>query len=101
MKAYMRVLLILPALLISGCLGQGDVSADDNIDLGEFCGTSTNAECMVDNECTVSGCSSQVCQGVNEEPVITTCEYRECYDKEVYNVKCGCVNSKCQWRKQH
>jgi len=65
--------------------------------LVEFCGTSTNGQCAVDSDCIEGGCSGQVCQSKNEEPVITTCEYRDCYNAENYGKVCGCIDNKCQW----
>lgn len=66
--------------------------------LDAFCGWSTNATCTSDDECTTGGCSSQVCQGVSEEPVVTTCEYLECYNSVVLGFECGCVNNECKWK---
>lgn len=63
-----------------------------------FCGTSTNGQCSVDSDCTSGGCSGQVCQSKSEEPMITTCEYRDCYNAEAYGVKCGCVSEQCKWK---
>jgi len=68
-------------------------------ELGGFCGWSTYAECAKDSDCITGGCSAQVCQGATEEPVVTTCEYTDCFDSEAYNVKCGCVDSECVWKK--
>ncbi len=62
-----------------------------------FCGSSTNGACSTDSDCMKGGCSGQVCQGKSEEPIITTCEFRECYDSVRYGVSCGCVSNKCQW----
>ncbi len=63
-----------------------------------FCGTSTNGECSADSDCTSGGCSGQVCQSKSEEPMITTCEYRDCYNAEEYGVKCSCVTGTCAWK---
>jgi eight-cysteine-cluster-containing protein len=63
-----------------------------------FCGTSTQGSCNADTECMSGGCSGQVCQSKNEEPVITTCEYRDCYSVSIHGVICKCVNKKCQWQ---
>jgi len=63
---------------------------------GEFCGWSTYAECSSDTDCKVTGCSGQVCAGIKEE-IVTTCEWRECFDAGRYSMFCGCVNNKCQW----
>jgi len=62
-----------------------------------FCGTSTNGSCTEDEDCVTGGCSGQVCQGRTEEPVITTCEYRDCYRAIDYGLGCKCVDKKCQW----
>ncbi len=64
---------------------------------GKFCGWSTNGWCESDSDCTTGGCSRQVCQSKSEEPVATTCEYRECYDSTQYAMSCGCVDGKCEW----
>ena len=63
----------------------------------EFCGVSTYYECDNDMQCVESGCSGQICQSFFEKPVITTCEYRECYDYLKYSVSCKCYENKCQW----
>jgi len=65
----------------------------------EFCGTSTKGQCSSDADCIAGGCSGQVCQSKSEEPAITTCEYRDCYNNQAYGVVCKCVNNKCQWKK--
>jgi eight-cysteine-cluster-containing protein len=67
------------------------------IDKG-FCGRSTNGTCSSDEDCLAGGCSGQVCQSKDEEPVITTCEYRDCYNAQAYDLTCGCLNKKCQWQ---
>jgi len=64
-----------------------------------FCGTSTFAECDVDSDCINEGCSSAVCQGVNEEPIVTTCEYRDCYNAGTYRASCRCIKNKCMWNR--
>jgi len=63
-----------------------------------FCGTSTNYACSNDSDCITGGCSGQVCQAAAEPPVITTCEYRECYSAQAYGVGCGCHSGKCRWQ---
>ena len=63
-----------------------------------FCGTSTSGTCSKDSDCMTGGCSGQVCQGAAEPPVITTCEYRECYSAQAYGLSCGCVSGGCAWR---
>jgi len=63
----------------------------------DFCGTSTNGYCETDDDCKPSGCSGQICQSTNEESIITTCEYKDCYDADAYDLHCGCVENECQW----
>ncbi|QQG39071.1 MAG: eight-cysteine-cluster domain-containing protein [Candidatus Woesearchaeota archaeon] len=63
----------------------------------QFCGSSTFGECSNNKECTSGGCSGQICQSIHEEPAITTCEYRTCYNNEAYNLDCQCIQNKCQW----
>jgi len=65
----------------------------------EFCGWSTYGRCKVDGDCYRGGCSRQVCQSKFESPVITTCEWKECYDPKPYHLICKCVEEKCQWAK--
>ncbi len=65
--------------------------------VSEFCGTSTFGFCETDEDCMTGGCSGQVCQSKSEEPVVTTCEWTDCYDSEEYGVVCACVDSKCTW----
>ena len=63
----------------------------------EFCGRSTKGYCESDGDCMEGGCSGQVCQSKDEEEMITTCEWRDCYDAEEYGFNCTCVDNKCQW----
>lgn len=63
-----------------------------------FCGWATNGPCSNNSDCTIGGCSSQVCQSKSEEPVITTCEYKECYNASKYGMICGCTENTCQWQ---
>lgn len=62
-------------------------------------GKSTEKEgCSSDKDCMTGGCSGTICQSRNEEPVFTTCEYRDeysCYKE----IECGCVEGKCLWKK--
>jgi eight-cysteine-cluster-containing protein len=64
--------------------------------LEPFCGTSTFASCSSDSDCQKGGCSGQVC-GRKGEEIVTSCEWKECYAAENYNLSCQCINNKCQW----
>jgi len=65
----------------------------------EFCGWSTYGKCNSDKDCIKSGCSGEICQSRFEKPLITTCEWLDCYDAKKYKVACKCVNGRCQWVK--
>jgi len=67
--------------------------------IDEFCGTSSYGSCIVNSDCKAGGCSGQVCQSKYEESMITTCEYRDCYNAQSYGLDCKCVDKKCQWAK--
>ena len=92
-----KLIAIIPLLLVSACT-QTTSDTMNTTDLDGFCGSSTNAICAADSDCKPGGCSGQVCSGADEN-IITTCEYRECYNAEAYGVKCGCVEGKCRWYK--
>jgi eight-cysteine-cluster-containing protein len=61
-------------------------------------GAETKAvECTTDSDCSIGGCSSQLCGKKGEiEKVVTTCEYREDYGC-LRLTKCGCIQGNCQW----
>lgn len=64
-----------------------------------FCGISTFGSCLKSLDCLKAGCSGQICQSKKEEPIITTCEYKDCYNSGKYNIECQCLNRQCQWYK--
>ena len=70
---------------------------EKTLTLEEFCGWSTYGNSSSDSDCTAGGCSGQVCQSKYEEPVITTCEWRDCFDASKYGLKCRCIDGRCQW----
>ena len=72
---------------------------EKTLTLEEFCGWSTYGNSSSDSDCTAGGCSGQVCQSKYEEPVITTCEWRDCFDASKYGLKCRCIDGRCQWLK--
>lgn len=82
------------------CSGPFAYSCEDNI-CGPinngFCGTSTYGNCQAESDCITDGCSGQICKSVYEDSYVTTCEMRDCYNNELYNLECSCVENKCQW----
>lgn len=64
-----------------------------------FCGSSSHKKCSTNSGCVAGGCSGQICQSINDEQIITTCEYKNCYDAKKYGLRCGCFSNECQWYK--
>jgi|GEM_PF-1764311 len=64
---------------------------------GGFCGSSTNGTCKTDDDCMKGGCSGEICQSRSEELMLATCEWKECYDAEGYDMECRCIGGGCQW----
>lgn len=64
-----------------------------------FCGSSSFGKCALDKDCVAGGCSGQTCQSANEGADFSICEWRDCYDAKKYNLKCRCIENKCQWSK--
>jgi len=85
------LILILGLILISGCV-ENQVKPEE-----KFCGSSSYGSCNIDSDCRAGGCSGQLCRSNSEDPMVTICDYKECYDASKYNLECGCVDSKCQW----
>ena len=87
------------AVLTSGCLSTSDFKPGNQSGNAtqEFCGWSSGGECSSDSDCKTGGCSSQVCQSRKESGLVTTCEWRECYDASKYGVACKCAEGKCKW----
>lgn len=63
----------------------------------DFCGVSTNGTCETNADCIEAGCSGSTCQSVDEEDTVSTCEWKDCYDNEKYDLSCQCVEGKCMW----
>jgi hypothetical protein len=38
-----------------------------------------------------------VCQSVSESVYNTICQSGDCYDAELYNLRCACGGNTCQW----
>ncbi len=81
-----KVIILLLMVFLAGCIQE------------PFCGTSTNEPCETVEDCTIGGCSSQICQSKSQDMGFSTCEYRDCYDNKLYNLECTCYNKECQWR---
>jgi len=63
----------------------------------EFCGWSSYGKCNSNEDCITNGCSAQICRSRFEEPIITICEWKKCYEASKYRVTCKCIEGKCQW----
>lgn len=72
------------------------VPPEDNSQIGNDEEESSNTP-ISKNGCIVGGCSGEICQDKNEEPIFSTCLYREeyaCYKKAVCERQ---SNGKCGW----
>jgi len=89
------------SLFLSHCGGDGPNPnvIRDTLNLGGFCGRSTEADCSSDRKCIASGCNGELCQHYTQM-ISTICMWQCCYRDEDYGVKCGCVEGKCQWYKE-
>lgn len=80
---------------VSGCSSEPFELFESEAECRSAC-SAPAAECAVDTDCIVSGCSGQVCA---PEPVITTCEFREefaCFQDPSVTT-CGCNEGQCAW----
>lgn len=82
------LIFILGLILISGCVNQPKE---------EFCGSSSYESCNINSDCRTGGCSGQLCRSKSGEPIVSICDYRECYDASKFGLECKCVNDNCQW----
>jgi len=76
-----------------------DQAAIDNGNQYDFCGLSTYDKCDSNKDCAPGGCSGQICLSKKQESLITTCEWKDCYQAEKYGLTCRCFNKQCQWIK--
>ncbi len=65
----------------------------------EYYGSSTDYACEKDEDCMVGGCNAEVCQGAEEESVMTPCIYPDSPLPGELSYSCSCVDGKCQWSK--
>lgn len=78
-------------ILLSAC-----TTEKQEINVNEdFCGTETLSLCNSDSDCVTDGCSGQICRSVNDESYATTCEWKDCYEKN--GLECKCVENACSW----
>jgi len=97
MYLYATVSALAVYLSAFGCGGGSDSNVmRDTLNLGGFCGWSTDAECGSDGKCIAGGCNGELCQHYTEM-IGTVCMWQDCFRDENYQVKCGCVEGKCSW----
>ena len=90
------LLLVLGSFMFSSCRPIQN-NEKPEIGINDSCLISTHGSCNNDSECIRDGCSGEVCRSVHEEPVITTCVYKPCYDLAFKTSKCSCTPSGCEW----
>lgn len=91
---FAAVLFIIAALAIAACTQQQPLQPQENKSDDK---TAVETECLSDSDCSIGGCSGQVCTTAAEaEDLVTTCEYRAEYGC-LKLTSCGCVDGKCGW----
>lgn len=88
--------MLLAVGLLAGC--KGSSNSGNSSTATKFCGWATEGPCESNQDCIIGGCSSQVCQSKKDEPVITTCDWKECYQSDDYYLDCKCDEGKCRWK---
>lgn len=73
---------------------------DSDTPIVHFCGLSTEGPCESDADCVRGGCSDQACRSVEEDPLMTSCEWKDCYRAEDFGFTCQCIVGKCMWAKE-
>ena len=63
----------------------------------EYYGSSTNYPCESDEDCLISGCNSEICQGADEETMASICIFPEEPLPQDLGYSCGCFDGQCQW----
>ena len=66
---------------------------------GEFYGSSTYYPCELNEDCLVSGCNAEICQGLEEESMASVCLLPEGPLPSDLGYSCGCFEYQCQWGK--
>lgn len=104
MDALVRFFLFVIALsalsvLMMGCAAR--VPVNDMISVsptGDYPSSQPSSpECADDSDCRIGGCSRTVCHAKSDDPIVTTCEWREeysCYQQAA----CVCMGGKCGWK---
>ncbi|MCS7106180.1 MAG: hypothetical protein NZ942_02610 [Candidatus Aenigmarchaeota archaeon] len=59
-------------------------------------GPEKDNECSKDEDCKISGCSSEIC---HSEDLVSTCELIPTPKNDFGCSACKCVNGKCKWAK--
>jgi eight-cysteine-cluster-containing protein len=73
------------------CMADGSLACTEMA-----CVPDPSAECMMDTDCVVTGCSGQICAATDVE---STCEFLPeyaCYTDETIT-SCGCIAGACAW----
>lgn len=65
----------------------------------EYYGFSTFSECESDDDCFVSGCNSEICQGVGEEGISSVCVIPDRETPSQLGFSCRCRDEMCGWGK--
>jgi len=89
------IILIFGLVLLLGCVVDDKPKDDDGIIPPEL--PEMKAECSIDSDCVIGGCSGTLCQSKDSEQFMTTCEWKEeyaCFKETV----CSCIDGQCRWQ---
>lgn len=94
----LATLVVAAAIVVAGCKPQIEPKEPQLPPQPPRQPENITAECTSDSDCSVGGCSGQVCTTTGEaKGLITTCEYREEYGC-LKLTSCGCAGGKCAWK---
>ena len=79
-----------------GCLVDADCDTGQRCKNNKCLGKIIEGGCRSDVDCVTGGCSGTICQSKSDEPVFTTCEYKDEYEC-FKTIDCGCVDGSCSW----
>lgn len=63
----------------------------------DFYGSSTFATCETNDDCVVSGCNAEICQGADEESFASICAVPDMPLPQDVGYACECLAGGCQW----
>lgn len=101
LNRWHSLVIILVAIILLACLYSLNNQANESIykDSERYCRYEScpeiEGECNDDSDCSVGGCSGEVCAPKSKGPILT-----DCWGIRVdIDAACKCINTKCIWIK--